>query len=91
MVPTLSARKPANGPKPNSLTKKIARMISGKVRDDADHGRGDRHPQAFENAVLDRVPARYEIRGKECGQETLTADYALGDPVPVDLHGTEGN
>jgi hypothetical protein len=35
MVAKDNVTKPANGPKPNSLTKKIARMISWKLRDSA--------------------------------------------------------
>ena len=34
-MPRLRAMKPANGPKPKSLTAKIASIISGKVRDPA--------------------------------------------------------
>ncbi len=40
---TLRARNPANGPKPNTLTKKIARMTSGKVRDSATMARQARY------------------------------------------------
>ena len=35
MVATTRVTKPANGPKPNSFTKKIARITSWKVRDNA--------------------------------------------------------
>ena len=35
MVANDSVTKPAKGPKPNSLTKKMARMISWKLRDTA--------------------------------------------------------
>src|SRR6516165_810133 len=86
MVASDSVTTPANGPKPNSLTKKIARMISWKLRDTARIAAAKivdrRRRDVFGGADAHRNRNRdADHRGDNRHPDAL--ENALGDFVPA--------